>query len=139
MRVFALFEAYLSENGEKVHMTNTNFIFATAKLHQLFLSNGYRSDVISAFSESSWSEINDGQRTLGAQLAFHFFQLFANELSSLVRKKETGPIPFNVSDMGPDGRGKIRYIGGWAVRKALQKSRRYVFFNVKCPFSTSSV
>jgi hypothetical protein len=56
-RVFALFEAYLSENGEKVHMTNTNFTFATAKLHQLFLSNEYRSDVISAFSESLWSEL----------------------------------------------------------------------------------
>ena len=129
-RVFALFEAYLSENGEKVHMTNTNFTFATAKLHQLFLSNEYRSDVISAFSESSWSELNDGQRTLAAQLTFHLFQLFANELSSLVRKKEAGPIPFNVSDMGPDGRGKIRYIGGWAVRKALQKSRRYMYFSV---------
>ena len=48
----------------------------------------------------------------------------------MVRKKEAGPIPFNVSDMGPDGRGKIRYIGGWAVRKALQKSLRYMYFSV---------
>ena len=125
-RLFALFEQYLSGNGEAVHMTNSNFTFATSKLHQLFLTNEYRSDVISAFSVSSWSELNDGQRTLGAQLTFHLFQLFANELSSLVRKQEAGPIPFNVSEMGPDGRGKIRYIGGWAVRKALQKSRRYI-------------
>ena len=125
-RLFALFEEYLSGNGEKVHMTNSNFCtFATSKLHQLFLTNECRSDVISAFSASSWSELNDGQRTLGAQLTFHLFrQLFTNELSSLVRKQENGPILFNVSEMGPDGKGKIRYIGGWAVRKALQKSQR---------------
>ena len=123
-RLFALFEEYLSGNGEEVHMSNSNFTFATSELHQLFLPNEYRSDVISAFSASSWSELNDGQRTLGAQLTFHLFQLFMNELSSLVRKQENGPILFNVSEMGPDGKGKIRYIGGWAVRKALQKSQR---------------
>ena len=123
-RLFALFEEYLSGNGEEVHMTNSNFTFATSKLHQLFLTNEYRSDVISAFSASSWSDLNDGQRTLGAQLTFHLFQLFTNALSSLVRKQENGPVLFNVSEMGPDGKGKIRYIGGWAVRKALQKSQR---------------
>ena len=53
---FALFEEYLSGNGEEVHMTNSNFTFATSKLHQLFLTNEYRSDVISAFSASSWSD-----------------------------------------------------------------------------------
>ena len=105
-------------------MINSNFTFATSKLHQLFLTNDYRSDIISAFSASSWLEIDDGQRTLGAPLTFHLFQLFTNELSSLVRKQENGPVLFNVSEMGPDGKGKIRYIGGWAVRKALQKSER---------------
>ena len=123
-RLFLLFEKYLSGNGEEVHMSNSNFTFATSKLHQLFLTNDYRSDIISAFSASSWLEIDDGQRTLGAQLTFHLFQLLTNELSSLVRKQENGPILFNVSEMGPDGKGKIRYIGGWAVRKALQKSQR---------------
>ncbi|CAB3998726.1 ATP-dependent DNA helicase PIF1 [Paramuricea clavata] len=34
-----------------------------------------------------------------------------------------------VSDMGPDGRGKIRYLGGWATHKLLEKSRRYVVEN----------
>ena len=79
---------------------------------------------MSAFSASSWLDIDDGQRTLGAQLTFHLFQLFTNELSSLVRKQEAGPILFNVSKMGPDGKRKIQYICGWAVLKALQKSQR---------------
>ena len=104
-------------------MTNSNFTFAKSQLHQLFLTNEYRSDVISAFSASSWSELNDGQRTLGTQLTFHLFQLFTDELSSLVGKQENGPILFNVSEMGSDGKGKIRYIGGWAVRKAVGSGR----------------
>ena len=61
-RLFALFEEYLSGNREEVYMTNSNFTFATSKLHQLFLTNEHRSDVFSAFSASSWSELNDGQR-----------------------------------------------------------------------------
>lgn len=123
-RLFTLFESYVSENGESVHMTNSNFTYATAKMHQLFLSNEYRSDMISAFSVISWFELSDGQRTLGAQLVFQLFQLFTNELGNMVRNKESQPISFDVSSMGPDGRGKIRYIGGWAIRKVIQRSRR---------------
>ena len=92
-------------------------------MHQLFLTNEYRSDLISAFSDNSWSELDDGQRTFGSQLVFHLLQLFANELGNMVRK-EARPILFDVRNMGPDGKGKIRYIGGWAIRKALQKSHR---------------
>ena len=124
IRLFTLFESYNSENGESVHMTNCNFTYATAKMHQLFLTNEYRSDLISAFSDNSWSELDDGQRTLGSQLVFYLFQLFANELGNMVRKEEARPLLFDVRNMGPDGKGKIRYIGGWAIRKALQKSQR---------------
>ena len=123
IRLFTLFESYISENGESVHMTNCNFTYATAKMHHLFLTNEYRSDLISAFSVNSWSELDDGQRTLGSQLVFHLFQLFANELGNMVRK-EARPILFDVRNMGPDRKWKIRYIGGWAILKALQKSQR---------------
>ena len=123
-RLFSLFESYVSENGESVHMTNSNFMYATAKMHQLFVTDEYRSDMISAFSVISLSELSDGQRTLGAQLVFQLFQLFANELGNMIRNNESQPISFDVSNMGPDGRGKIRYIGGWAIRKVIQRSRR---------------
>ena len=124
IRLFMLFESYISENGKSVHMTNCNFTYATAKMHQLFHTNEYRSDLISAFSVNSWSELDDGQRTLGSQLVFHLFQLFANELGNMVCKEEARPILFDVRNMGPDGNGKIRYIGGWAICKALRKSQR---------------
>jgi hypothetical protein len=41
-------------------MTNSNFTYGTAKMHQFFVTNEYRSDMISAFSVISWSELSDG-------------------------------------------------------------------------------
>lgn len=105
-------------------MSNQDFTCATAKLHELFLTQEYRSDVISSFGVESWAELNDGQRSLSAQLVFFLYKLFAKELGTLIRKQEEcEPISFKVDDMGP-GQGKVRYVGGWAVRKSLDKSRR---------------
>ena len=64
------FSDYLSENVEKVHKTNRDFTRTTAKLHELFMKQEYRSDLISSFGVSCWSELNDGHRTLGFELVF---------------------------------------------------------------------
>ena len=126
-RVHELFRDYLSENGEEVHMTNRDFTASTARLHELFLTQEYRSDLISSFGVSCWSEINNGQRTLGFKLVLNIFQLFSEELGNLVRtREENEPLPFKVEEMGADGRGKVRYVGAWAIRKSLEKSRRYI-------------
>ena len=126
-RINGIFEDYLSENGEEVYMTNKDFTAATGNLHGLFLTQEYRSDLISSFNVPCWSDINDGQRALGFELVFSLFKLFSLELANLVRGKvQEEPIRFEVNEMGPEGRGKIRYIGGWALRKSLQKSRRYI-------------
>ena len=129
-RIVNIFRECLPKSGE--HTTNRDFICATTQLNHLFLTKGYRSDLVSAFNVHSWSDINDGQRTLGMQLVFHIYKLVTSELSKLVRTQEVEHIPFTVSEMGPDGRGKIRYIGGWAVRKYLEKSRRYTSFGCFC-------
>ena len=126
-RINNLFQDYLSENGEEVHMTNRDFTAATTKLHQLFSTQEYRSNLISSFGAPCWSELNDGQQTLGFELVFFLYKLFAVELGNLIRQREGNePFRFKVEEMGPDGRGKIRYVGGWAVRKSLEKSRRYI-------------
>jgi hypothetical protein len=107
-------------------MTNRDFTATTTKLHELFLTQEYRSDLITSFGVSCWSDINDGQRTLGFELVFSLFKLFADELGNLVRtREEDEALPFKVDEMGADGWGKVRYVGGWAVRKSLEKSRRY--------------
>ena len=43
--------------------------------------------------------------------------------------EECEPVHFNVEEMGPDGRGKIRYVGGWDIRKCLNRARSYVVEN----------
>lgn len=67
--------------------------------------------MISSFGIQTWVELNAGQRCFGAQL---------------VRNQEVcEPISFKVKEMGAVGQGKVRYVGGWAIRKVLEKSRRY--------------
>ena len=129
-RVLQLFEGYCLENAERVHMSASDFTKVTGKLNELFLTNEYRSDIITAFNLQSWSELSYGQRSLGAQLMFRLYQICVAEISkSVPLNEEAGPSALKVSDMGPDGRGKIRYIGGWATHKLLEKSRRYVVDN----------
>lgn len=129
-RIFQLFENYFSENLEEVQMTNKDFTCAISKMQHLFLSQEYRSDVISAFNVTSWLEIDDGKRSVSALLVFHLFQLFGAELGKRVRKEEeTVPIEFDVNEMGPEGCGKVRYIGGWVISKAINKAPSYVVDN----------
>lgn len=124
-RIAKLFEDYISENADEVHMSNQDFTCATAKLHELFLTQEYQIDVISSFGVESWAELNNGQRSLSAQLVFCLYKLFAKELGTLIHKQEEcEPISFKVNDMGPVGQGKVRNVGGWAIRKSLEKSRR---------------
>ena len=35
-----------------------------------------------------------------------------------------------MDDMSAAGRAKVRHVGGWAIRKVLEKSRRYVRANI---------
>ena len=129
-RIADVLQTYLTENLEEVHMTNKNFTCATAKVNELFITNEYRSDVINAFNVDQWSAIDSGQRSLAVQLVFHIHDLFLAEVGKYVRKQEEEePVCFNVADMDASGRGKLRYIGGWAIRKSLDKSRRYVLGN----------
>lgn len=80
--------------------------------------------MISSFGASSWSELDDGQGTLGFESVFFVYKLFAVELGNLIRRiEENEPIWFKVEEMGPVVQQKIGYVGGWTGRKSLEKSR----------------
>ena len=129
-RIADVFQDYLTENLAEVHITSKKFTCATAKVNELFITSEYRSDVITAFNVDKWSNINSGQRSLSAQLVFYLYQLLLGEVNKRIQKQEEqAPIFFKVQDMGAERRGKIRYIGGWAIPKSLKKSRRYVMEN----------
>ena len=130
-----LFEDHLSENCDDVHLSNKEFTWATAKVHQLFLTQEYRSDIVTAFGVRKWVQIDDGQRSLAASLLLHLYQLFVGKLVQLTREREESEsAEFNVREMDADGRGKVRYVGEWAIKKCLDNYRRYVVGN---RFSTS--
>ena len=134
-RIFVLFEDHLSENCDDIHITNKEFTRATAKVHQLFLTQEYRSDIVTAFCVRKWVQIDDGQRSLAASLLLHLYQLFVGKLVQLTREREESEsAEFNVCEMDAEGRGKVRYVGGWAIKKCLDNYRRYVVGN---RFSTS--
>ena len=99
-------------------------------MNELFITSEYRSDVITALNVDKWSNINSGQRSLSAQLVFYLYQLFLCEINRRIQKlDEQEPILFKIEGMEAEGRGKMRYIGGWAIRKSLEKSLRYVMEN----------
>ena len=52
-RIADVFQNYLTENLTEVHITNKKFTCATAKVNELFITNEYRSDVITAFNWTS--------------------------------------------------------------------------------------
>ena len=125
-RISDIFQDYLVENEKETRMTNANFTITTKKIHELFFATAYRSDLMKAFNAHVWQDITDGQRTVGMKLVFRLYHLFTSEVAKLVRKQEvTDPLLFQVTLMSPEGQAKIRYIGGWAVRKSLEKSRKY--------------
>ena len=121
-RIVLLFEQHLADNPEAINMTNKDFTCATSGIHELFLSREYRKDLKTAFSVK---ELTVGQRTLGAQLVFHLYQILTVEIDKKVKKVDAKPVDFNVTEMEDGGLGKIRYVGAWAIRKCLDKSRRY--------------
>ena len=86
-RIANVFQTYLIEILEEVHMTN-NFARATTKDNELFVTNEYRSDVISAFNIGQWSGIDSGQRSLAVQMVFHMQELFLAEAGKYVPKKK---------------------------------------------------
>ena len=117
-------------------MSNRDFTFATSRIHSLFQSDDYRSDMLTAFNICGWSKMTDGQRTLGAKLVFHLFQLFVTEVEKMLPREYASPVDFNVREMGPNGLGKVRYIGAWAIYKSLASSRRYLMENKNSQAST---
>ena len=113
-------------NGTEISMHEHDFTRATARLNSLFFSQEYKSELISTFGVKCWSDITDGHRTVGVQLAFALYKLFVSELQKVIRThEETEPINFPVQEMGHAERGNVRYIGIWTIKRTIQRSQRY--------------
>ncbi|KAJ7369766.1 hypothetical protein OS493_036552 [Desmophyllum pertusum] len=76
------------------------------------------------------------QISIASSICLELFEKFVHEVSiAIAREHATTEVNFNVPDMPKEGLAKLRHVGGWAVRKELERARRYMRANM---FSLSS-
>ena len=127
---FVAIENHIIENPDDldIKVTRSDFTTATGKLHQVFNSEEFSRHVSSLFNVSPCIT---AQRSIGVDLGMAVYFKFLEHLVQLSRKEyQQEVVAFNVDDMSAAGRAKVRHVGGWAVRKVLEKSRRYVRVNI---------
>ena len=124
--------SYIKENGDKdgftFNLQRQHFTEATASMHEFFTSPTFERYVCAIFSCLKPSA---PQRTIAVKLSLEIYRTFLRHLASLMKERhECGEIDFSVKEMNVAGRSKVRYVGGWAIRKILTKYRKYVHQNM---------
>ena len=127
---FMALENHIIENPDDldVKVTRGDFTTATSKLHKLFASPEFSRYILCLFNASTCST---AQRSIGVELGTAVYFKFLEHLLCISRKEQHQEVVvFDVEDMSAAGRAKVRHVGGWAIRKVLEKSRRYVRANI---------
>ena len=76
-------------------------------------------------------DLSDAQLSIAFTICLNLFEDFVHSVSDkVVRKIQTSAINFNVTEMPSQGLAKLRHVGGWAIRKELERSRRYIRTNM---------
>ena len=131
-RSFQLIESHVSENGDEfvIEMTRENFTKVSAKLHEFFGTPLYH-EMISGLFEGMLTELSDTEKALATEfsLLIHW-ELFEFLKEVVKRDRNEEPVVFDVEAMDSVGKAKARHVGGWAVKKLLKKSRKYVMSNM---------
>ena len=71
------------------------------------------------------------QKTVAVKIGMKIHQQFLKHLSESIRDDQRNEaIEFSVEEMSAVGRSKVRYVGGWAIRKILENSRKFVKVNI---------
>ena len=111
-----------------ISVSRGDFTRATAKLHGLLTSDEFLHYSLCLFSVSCCTP---AQRSIGVQLAKAIYLRFLQHLQIVTTQdRQIQAVVFNVKEMSATGRAKVRHVGGWAVRKVLEQSRRYVRMNI---------
>ena len=68
---------------------------------------------------------------LGLQCTWTFLLSFVHHVAAnFTHQIHTETVNFSVSDMPSEGLAKLRHVGGWAIRKELERSCRFIRQNV---------
>ena len=111
-----------------VKVKRCDFTTATAKLQKLFVSPEFAQYILCLFNASTFTP---AQRSVACDLGTALHMRFLGNLLALSAKESNEEaIAFDVEDMPAAGKAKVPHVGGWAIRKVLEKSRRYVRANM---------
>jgi len=127
---FCALETHIFDNLDDldVKVSRCDFTTATAKLQKLLVSPEFGQYILCLFNTSTFTS---AQRSVACNIATALYMAFLGNLLVLSAKESNEEaIAFDVEDMPPAGKAKVRHVGGWAIRKVLEKSRRYVRANM---------
>ena len=118
-------ESHILKNADEgvVMMTSDKFTKVTAKLHQLFGSDIYPELLSGLFGETTILYVH---KSIGSQFSISIHLMFMKYLIEVVKDTEEEPVTIIVDGVSSCGKAKVRHVGGWAARKILGKSRKYV-------------
>ena len=128
---FLMVENYILESPEDeivVKISRQGFTEVTSSLHE-FLSSEVFSGYVCALFDTS--KCLPAQRAVALELSNSTYSQFLERLRYVMNElRQEEVIPFDVEQMSGVGRSKIRHVGSWAIRKVLNRARKYIQMNV---------
>lgn len=127
---FLAMESHIVENPDDldIKVTRGDFTTATGKLNQLFASPEFSRYILCLFNAPACTT---AQCSIGVEFGTAVYFKFLKHPLRISRKEfRQDVVSFNVDDMSAVGQAKVRHVGGWAIRKVLEKSRKYVRVNI---------
>ncbi len=119
-------EKNLIENGYEfaVNIKHESVTQVTAKIHQLLGSKSYLGYVSGLFDEANLMPVH---KSLASQLVLSIYSMLLHHLLDITEKDmQEEPTTICVEEMDSCGKAKVRHVGGWVIRKLLEKFRKYM-------------
>ena len=134
---FLLFCDHLPDDLDEVviNFSRQAFTGITGHLYSFCQSDKYVQYLKGLFSTE---HLSDSQTVVGAEICTKIYLFFLENLARKRRSLQTEePIPFKISEMLEEGQAKVRHVGAWAIRKVMDKGKKYVRQNMNSLTSTT--
>jgi len=123
---FLIFCDRIPDDPEEVviEFSRQAFTGITAELHSFWGSDQYLQYLKGLFNSL---HLSDCYTVVGSEIGMKVYLLFLENLRTETRNRQIEePVQFKVSEMLDEGQSKVRHVGAWAIRKVLEKGRKYV-------------
>ena len=125
LKIFQLLGDHLASNADEITMLRKHLTDLTHRVYlDIIGSVEHRQELCSLFQVEDLSE---AQLSIGSVLCMDAYEFFMHYLADRVsHRHETQQASMNVSHMAAEGLTKLKHVGGWAIRKELERCRRYI-------------